>query len=595
MTKQEVLKKYFGFDSFRPIQESAIDKLLNRESLLVLLPTGSGKSLIYQLPSIMMDGVTVVISPLISLMQDQVANLNANGISAKMISSQNSMEENNKVFQELSQNKLKFLYVAPERFSNDFFISQLKKLHINFFVIDEAHCVSEWGHEFREDYRKLAFLRDIFKYTPIAAFTATATKSVQEDIVKTLKIPEKNILKTIMNRTNLLIRVQRKAGDGKKQIKAFLDTHQNECGIVYCFSRKECENLSNFLNHNRYDTLAYHAGLDSKTRDEIFKKFKNEEVKIIVATIAFGMGIDKANIRFVLHTSMPKTLENYSQEIGRAGRDGLNSDVLLLFSKSDEIAKQRFIDELPEGRYKDSAYNKLQTMYRFCISSKCRHQFLANYFDDEIDPCKTLCDNCLESKKEKTDITIEAQKFLSAVYRTGERFGQNHIIEILRGSKNKRVLEFSHDRLSVYAIGKEFSKEQWSIVVDKLLDMEAIMIDGEFRALKLTKKAKQILKKELKVEVDSKLLEKQKVYKEYKKDDTKSKYFELFRELRLELAQNEGVPPYIIFNDKTLNLIASNLPTNNKAFLAINGVGEAKLKKYGEKFIALAKKIAKDI
>ena len=595
MTKQDVLKKYFGFDSFRSIQEEAIDKILNKESLLVVLPTGSGKSLIYQLPSIMMSGVTVVISPLIALMQDQVANLNANGITAKMISSQNSFEENNQVFEELQQNRLKFLYVAPERFTNDFFLSQLKKLNINFFVIDEAHCVSEWGHEFRADYRKLSLLRDIFQYTPIATFTATATKSVQEDIVKTLKIPQTNILKTSMNRTNLFIRVQRRVGDGKKQIKAFLDTHKDECGIVYCFTRKECENLSHYLNQNGYDTLAYHAGLSSDKRDGIFKKFKSEEVKVIVATIAFGMGIDKANIRFVLHTSMPKTLENYSQEIGRAGRDGLNSDVLLLFSKADEIAKQRFIDELPDGVYKDSAYQKLQNIYKFCISEKCRHKLLAKYFNDDIEPCKTLCDNCTETKKEQTDITVEAQKFLSAVYRTDERFGQTHIVDILKGSKAKRILDFGHDRLSVYGIGSEFSKEQWSVVTDKLLDIDAIMIDGEYRVLKLTSIAKKILKKELNVKIDSKLLEKQKVFKEYKKDDTKSKYFEDFRTLRLEIAQKDGVPPYIVFSDKTLNLIAQNLPTTDKEFLDINGVGEMKLERYGEIFMKLAIKIKKTV
>jgi ATP-dependent DNA helicase RecQ len=586
-----VLKKYFGFEEFRPIQKDAIEKILSKKSVLVVLPTGSGKSLIYQLPTIMMDGVTIVISPLIALMQDQVANLKINGIKAEMISSQNSFEENQSVFKKLQNKEIKLLYVAPERFTNEYFLEQLKQIDINFFVIDEAHCVSEWGHEFREDYRKLGFLKTLFPNTPISAFTATATKSVQEDIVKTLSIPTKNILKTSMTRDNLFIRVQRRVADGKKQIKAFLDTHSDECGIVYCFTRKECEKLSDYLNNNGYKTLAYHAGLPSQKRDEIFKKFKSEEVKVIVATIAFGMGIDKSNIRFVLHTSMPKTLENYSQEIGRAGRDGLNSDVLLLFSKADEIAKQRFVDELEEGKYKENAYKKLQTMYRYCISSKCRHQFLAEYFGDETLECQKLCDNCLEKKKSYHDITIEAQKFLSAVYRTDERFGQNHIIEILRGSKNKRLLEFNHDKLSVYGIGKDFSKEQWSIVVDKLLDMDAIMIDGEFRVLKLTPVAKRILKKELDVKVEEKLLQKEKSFKKYKKDDTKSEHFEEFRALRYKLSQEENIPPYIVFSDKTLNEISQKLPTTKEEFLAINGVGEMKLKKYGEIFMWLSGKI----
>ena len=588
---KEVLKKYFGFEKFRPIQKEAIEKIVSKQSILVVLPTGSGKSLIYQLPTLLMEGVTIVISPLIALMQDQVANLKTNGIKADMISSQNSFEENQDVFKKLQNKEIKLLYVAPERFTNDYFLEQLKRIDINFFVIDEAHCVSEWGHEFREDYRKLGFLKTLFPDIPISAFTATATKSVQEDIVKTLSIPKENILKTSMTRENLLIRVQRRVADGKKQIKAFLDTHKDECGIVYCFTRKECEKLSNYLNESGYKTLAYHAGLPNQKRDEIFKKFKSEEVKVIVATIAFGMGIDKSNIRFVLHTSMPKTLENYSQEIGRAGRDGLSSDVLLLFSKADEIAKQRFVDELEEGTYKENAYKKLQTMYRYCISSKCRHQFLADYFGDKTKPCQKLCDNCLEKDRDYQDVTIEAQKFLSAVYRTDERFGQNHIIEILRGSKNKRVLEFHHDKLSVYGIGKDLSKEQWSVIVDKLLDMDAIMIDGEYRVLKLTPTAKKILKKELSVEVEKKLLQKEKSFKKYKKDDTKSEHFEEFRALRYKLSQDENIPPYIVFSDKTLNEISQKLPTTKEEFLAINGVGEMKLQKYGDIFMWLCEKI----
>jgi ATP-dependent DNA helicase RecQ len=589
--KKEILKKHFGFDSFRPIQEEAIDFILAKKDVLTILPTGSGKSLIFQLPTLMMDGVTVVISPLIALMQDQVINLQNNGISARMISSQNSNEENHEALELLQSNAIKFLYIAPERFSNEVFKSILKKVNINFFVIDEAHCVSEWGHEFRDDYRNLASIKDDFPYTPIAAFTATATTSIQNDILQTLKIPNENLLKGKIKRDNLLIRSEKRLGNGKAQIVEFLKSHQDECGIVYCFSRKETEQLSEYLNTKGFKTLAYHAGLNPNDRDEIFKEFKNETIKIIVATIAFGMGIDKGNIRFVLHTSMPKTLENYSQEIGRAGRDGLKSEVLLLYAKSDEINKKRFIDDLPEGTYKDNSYKKLEMMYRYAISSKCRHQFIAKYFDDEIDECESICDNCMSGEIEYQDITTEAQKFLSTILRTEQRFGQNYIIDVLRGSVAQKILGFGHDKLSVHGIGEDLSKEQWGSICDRLLELEAISIQGEYRTLIITNSGKEILKGQTKVEIDSSNLLLKKSYDSYKTEIERDETFEKFRELRNNIAKDEGMPPYIVFSDKTLNEMSKKLPIDDKEFLAISGVGEQKLEKYGEPFIALANEL----
>jgi len=399
---KKTLKEKFGFNEFKPIQEKAIQEILHKKDLLVVLPTGSGKSLIYQLPTMMMDGVSIVISPLIALMQDQVSSLRVNGINAKMISSSNTQKEN-------------VLYVAPERFVNEYFLQNLKRVKINFFVIDEAHCVSEWGHEFRDDYRKLQYLKEWFKDTPVTAFTATATKTVQSDILKTLKIDKKQVLRAKANRDNLIIRSQKRIGNAKEQIIEFLSAHKDESGIIYCFTRKETERLSSYLNDKGFGTEAYHAGLSVNKREKIFKDFKNDSLKIIVATIAFGMGIDKSNIRFVLHTSMPKTIENYFQEIGRAGRDGLMSDTLLLYSKADEISKRVFIDELPESEYKRNIYEKLRQMYRFAISSKCRHQSIAKYFGDEIEKCEILCDNCLDKDVEFLDITLEAQKFISTI------------------------------------------------------------------------------------------------------------------------------------------------------------------------------------
>jgi len=585
MDKLNILKKHFGFDTFRPIQETAINHILEKKDLLTILPTGSGKSLIFQLPTLMMDGTTIVISPLIALMQDQVVNLQANGISANMISSQNSNEQNDEIFQQLENKQLKFLYIAPERFASGYFIEQLKSIDINFFVIDEAHCVSEWGHEFRDDYQKLGLLRDNFPHTPITAFTATATRAVEADILKILSINPKNVSRAKIQRTNLIIRSEKRLGNGKEQITEFLKTHENECGIIYCFTRKETTTLSEYLNKVGFDTLSYHAGLPSNTRDEIFKKFKNESVKIIVATIAFGMGIDKGNIRFVLHTSMPKTIENYSQEIGRAGRDGLNADVLLLYSKADEVGKRRFIDPLPDGAYKTSNYKKLETMYRFAISSKCRHQSIAKYFDDDIELCETICDNCLGGDKEYQDITIESQKFISTILRCEERFGQVYIIDVLRGSNAKRIVDFGHDKLSVHGIGKDYTKEQWGSISDILLDIEAINISGEYRTLNITNIGAEILKNNKKVQIDKTHLVIEKSYKEYKQDIKKDEKFEIFRTLRTKLSQEEKVAPYIIFSDKTLLEISKKLPSNSEEFLDISGVGQLKLDKYGTIFI----------
>jgi ATP-dependent DNA helicase RecQ len=594
MNKQEILKQHFGFDSFRPIQEDAIDYILAKKDILTVLPTGSGKSLIFQLPTLMMDGVTVVISPLIALMQDQVINLNSNGISAKMISSQNSNEENHQSLELLQSNKIKFLYIAPERFVNEVFKDILKTVNINFFVIDEAHCVSEWGHEFRDDYRKLSSIKTDFPNTPVAAFTATATNSVQEDIVKTLQIDSQIILKGKIQRKNLIIRSEKRLGNGKDQIIKFLKSHEDECGIIYCFTRKETEQLSEYLNTQGFKTLAYHAGLPTNDREEIFTLFKNESIKIIVATIAFGMGIDKGNIRFVLHTSMPKTLENYSQEIGRAGRDGLNSEVLLLYSKADEIGKKRFIDDLPDGTYKQNNYKKLKTMYRFAISSKCRHQAIAKYFDDEIEECGNICDNCIGGDKEYQDITTEAQKFLSAVLRTEQRFGQTYVIDVLRGSKAERILSFGHDKLSVHGIGSEYTKEQWGSICDSLLDIDAMHLEGEYRTLTITNIGKEILKNKREVQIDKANLNIDKSYKEYTTEIQKDETYEKFRKLRGEIARESGVPPYIVFPDKTISEISRKLPINDEEFLAISGVGKQKLEKYADKFKELSNTLRND-
>jgi ATP-dependent DNA helicase RecQ len=589
MNKYEILKNNFGFDSFKNLQEQAIDHILEKKDLLTILPTGSGKSLIFQIPTLMMNGVTIVISPLVALMQDQVMNLNANNISAVALTSLNTNDENDVLFEKVKNNEVKFLYVAPERFTNEYFLNELKNININFFVIDEAHCVSEWGHEFRDDYRKLKFIKQNFPSVAITAFTATATSSVQDDILNTLQIDNTNLLKSKIQRTNLNIKVKKRIGNGKEQIKQFLYKHKDECGIIYCFTRKETETLSDYLNKEGFDTLAYHAGINTSKRDSIFSAFKNEDVKIIVATIAFGMGIDKGNIRFVLHTSMPKTLENYSQEIGRAGRDGLDAEVLMLYAKSDEISKQKFIDDLPNGLYKTNNYKKLNTMYRFCVSTKCRHKNIAQYFDDNIDVCNIICDNCTKEATIYEDITVDSQKFISAILRCEERFGQNYIVDVLRGSKVQKILDFKHDKLSVYGIGKNYLKEQWASIVDVLLDIEAIIMYGEYRTLKVTTIGKNILQNKEVVKIDSDHLKKQNKEINYTENTNTNETLEYLKELRKSISLDENIAPYMVFSDKTLLEISLAKPTTSEEFLDISGIGQSKLEKYGDTFMQIYK------
>lgn len=593
-TKHKILKDIFGHDAFRSFQEEVVDTILAKKDVLTILPTGGGKSLCYQLPTLLMEGTTVVISPLIALMQDQIKALNDLNISASMISSATSNDENALTLQKLLRGELKFVYVAPERFSSNDFVSVLQRININYFVIDEAHCVSAWGHEFRAEYRNLDRLKRFFPNSAIAAFTATATKKVEADIAQSLNLnaPKHFRAKTI--RDNLYISCEPRIGNGKNQILSFLKSHKGLCGIIYTFTRKEAESTASFLQENGYSAKAYHAGISTEVKNTVFNDFVYEKIDIVVATIAFGMGIDKSNIRFVLHTSLPKTLENYYQEIGRAGRDGDVSYVHMLYSKNDEIKRKIQIDEALDNAYKTTALEKLETMYRYCISNQCRHKLIASYFEDTIDECKTLCDNCTKGEVELVDISIEAQKFLSAVYRSGQRFGVNHIIDILRGSKNQKVLEFAHNQLSVYGLGSEISKNQWIALTDRLIDIEAVSL-GEFRAVKLQPLGFEILKGNQKVFLESdKFNIEQKEAQHEEEQSVDELIYERFRNLRKEIALSHEVPAYVIFGDKSLKELASKLPTTKEEMLRINGVGEVKFEKYGEMFLALCLSIKEE-
>ena len=589
MNKKETLEHYFGHSAFRPLQEEVIDAIVNKEDVLMILPTGGGKSLCYQLPTLLMEGITVVISPLLALMHDQVVALKANDISAAMLSSMQTLEESQEIEEQLRRGEIKLLYVAPERLTNAYFLNLLHQLPLNFFVIDEAHCVSEWGHEFRENYRRLSLLKEQFLTTPIAAFTATATKAVEQDIATNLGLIEPKRVRGSLFRENLTVRSQHRIKDGRQQLLEFLKQHTDESGIIYTLSRKSTENIASFLQGKGIEAKAYHAGLPTQEKNSTYADFVADRVQIVVATIAFGMGIDKSNIRFVVHMTLPKTLENFYQEIGRSGRDGLEAETLLLYSAADIVQQKMFIENLPETPYKDHAFNKLDAMVRFANSENCRHQSIAAYFDDRIESCKSKCDNCTAPQSEKVDITTASRKLLSTIFRTEQKFGLHYVIDVLKGSKEQRLLQNGHDALSVYGIGEEYSKNQWLTVGDKLLELGAVSI-GEFKVYRLTGFGVEVMKGLHMIALKKERLAVQKADTKRKVtyfDDYDVEVYDKLRTLRLEIASEKGIPPYIVFSDKTLKDLSSKQPQNKIEMLKIHGIGEVKFERYGEDFLEL--------
>jgi ATP-dependent DNA helicase RecQ len=519
-------------------------------------------------------------------MHDQVTALRANGISAAMLSSMQDIQESQEIEQQLRSGDIKLLYVAPERLKNRYFLGLLQELHLNFFVVDEAHCVSEWGHEFREDYRKLSLLKESFPQIPIAAFTATATKAVEQDIATQLGLEMPKRVRGSLFRQNLMIHVQHRIKDGRAQLMSFLSSHEGESGIIYTLSRKSTEAIAAYLQGRGVEARAYHAGLPTEEKNATYADFVADKVQVVVATIAFGMGIDKSNIRFVVHMTLPKTLENFYQEIGRAGRDGLESETLLLFSTADIVQQKSFIDDLPDTPYRQHAYDKLDKMVRFANSESCRHQSIARYFDDTIEACHEKCDNCVMPESAKIDITTAARKLLSAIFRTRQNFGLHYVIDVLRGSREQRILENGHETLSVYGIGEEYSKAQWLTIGDKLLEIGAVEI-GDFKVYRLSHFGIEVLKGEHSIDLKEARLSIQKSVR--KKRDLSGEYdadiFEALRTLRAEIARENSIPPYIVFSDKTLKDLSVKLPETKEQMLEVHGIGEVKYERYGEKFL----------
>ncbi|MBI2076584.1 MAG: DNA helicase RecQ [Candidatus Aenigmarchaeota archaeon] len=581
----EMLKKHFGYSEFNPMQKDIVSDILSGRDVFVLMPTGSGKSLCYQLPAVMKSGITVVISPLIALMKDQVDSLRSNGIGASFINSTLRESEIEEVKIRLLENRDKILYVAPERLSSLDFISFLKTLPIVLFAIDEAHCISEWGHDFRPEYRRLGTIRENFPGTPIVALTATAIPDVQKDIVQHLHLKDPQIYKASFNRGNLFYRVLPK-DDAYVQLADYIKKRPNDSGIIYCQSRKTAESLAKKLCSDGFSALPYHAGLSAAERTENQEKFIRDDVGIIVATIAFGMGINKSNVRYVIHYDLPKNVEGYYQETGRAGRDGLDSDCILLFSHGDRMKIVVLIEKGYNQRKKRVAYEKLDGMISFCESTECRRKSLLSYFGEEYGGQCEKCDNCL-NPKEKTDGSETAKKVIRCILELNQRFGANYVISMLLGKGNKRSKAYNHHSLASYGTGKEYTAVQWQSFIRELIKEGYIIVSGtKYPVLKINSKSLGLLSGRLSVQL-TKPAEKKDAEHETKKETGKepAELFDILRLLRKEIADSEKVPPYVIFHDSTLKEMAVHQPQTVESLKKIKGVGQIKLEKYGKTFL----------
>ncbi|MDZ7808246.1 MAG: DNA helicase RecQ [Gracilimonas sp.] len=594
---EHILKEVFGFKEFRSLQKDIIENVLQKKDTLAIMPTGGGKSLCYQIPALIFDGLTIVVSPLISLMKDQVDQLTAYGISASYLNSSLSPQDYESTLDQIRRNKLDLLYLAPETLLKGNVLNLLSGLNVECVAIDEAHCISEWGHDFRPEYRQLSTVTSRFENAVSLGLTATATPRVQNDIANSLGLADANTFVASFNRENLYLDVVTKSSPLQQTIN-FLRRHEGDSGIIYCFSRKQVDQLTQDLNANGFNALPYHAGLGEADRTQNQNAFIRDEVDIIVATIAFGMGIDKPDVRFVVHHDLPKNIESYYQQIGRAGRDGLQSDCLFLFSYGD-AGKIRYFINQKTGEEQRVAEEHLQKLMDYVEAHQCRRIKLLGYFGEHFNEQNCgMCDFCTGDTPERENITVPVQKFLSTMARTEQRFGYNHILNILLGSRRKEVLKFNHNKLSTYGIGKEFSRPEWKQVYRELMKQDIIVREFEYKSLKLTPKAMEILKGDQEV---SGVIEEpvQKERARSSKSDIESldfnrELFALLKAKRMKLAQKQDIPPFIIFGDTTLIEMSYYYPQSKESLLNIHGVGRAKAKKYGDDFLGVIKDFCKE-
>ena len=598
MDLQNILKTYFGYDEFRNGQDKLIESIIEGRDALGIMPTGGGKSICYQLPAIALDGITIVISPLISLMKDQVDSLKELGINAAFINSTLDNGEFLQILEGIRANSYKIVYVAPERLNTDSFINLVKDIRISLVAVDEAHCISQWGHDFRPSYLEIPrFINSLKQRPAVAAFTATATKEIIKENKRLIGLRNPIEVTTGFDRPNLYYQVLKVSNKSKFLIEYLNENFKTESGIVYCATRKSVESLVKILNDKGFSAVGYHGGMNSEERQNNQDEFILGNKRLIVATNAFGMGIDKPDVRFVIHYNMPKNMEAYYQEAGRAGRDGEKSDCILLYSASD-IVKQKLMiqnDDIDPKR-QEMLYKNLQYLVNYCNTNDCLRNQILNYFDEDSasDKCKN-CSNCIDSS-EMIDITLEAQKILSCIYRVNQRYGANMVIQVLRGSKNKKVLEARLDNVSTYGIMKEYSDSAISEIIMTLVSSGYIhMTHDKYPVLKLTSKSADVLSGKTKLHHKKHLLqrkdEKEKASKSIKGGniDFDIELFEKLKQYRYKIAQEKGLPPYVIFHDIALKEMAAYLPVNKESFLEIKGVGEKKYENYGEGFIDIIK------
>ncbi len=590
---RNVLKKYFGYDNFRTGQEELINYILDGKDVLGIMPTGAGKSICYQVPCMIFDGITIVISPLISLMKDQVDSLNEVGIPATFVNSTLSYRDYEQTIENIYNNVYKIVYVAPERLNSETFLNLLNKINISMITIDEAHCVSQWGHDFRPSYREIAnVILNLNKRPIISAFTATATQIVKDDIIKLLHLNNPFCLTTGFDRKNLKFEVQTPS-DKEDFILDYIGKHKEVSGIIYCSTRKTVDSLYEKINSHEFSVTKYHAGMSENNRQVSQNNFTYDRCQIMVATNAFGMGIDKSNIRYVIHFNMPKDLESYYQEAGRAGRDGENSECILLFSRADIVTNKFLIESIPNVNH-SLEYSKLNDMIDYCNTDKCLRRYILEYFGEHPDfkTCNN-CSNCL-SDISLYDITIDSQKILSCIKRMNGSFGSNLITDVLKGSNTAKIRKFGFDRLSTYGIMNEYSKDTIKDLIYFLVTEGYLKTVGnKFPTLALTKASDEVLFKNKQIFIKKKI-EKLSLINNPEEFDYDENLFKILRDLRMEIASKNQIPPFIVFSDTSLKQMAKFYPTSSEKMLSISGVGLNKLEKYGTFFIEEIKKYVKE-